>query len=199
MAERIATIQDLEFDADYDPQVAKNTAVQFAFEENQSVYKVYLRYVDLLEHLESIHSQSSVTGLAIIKAFDSLSNSIEKFKKDTVALRSVKQVQSWRNQIEELIMCIRLRMDETQEKNSPASLAVVAPPSDVKYHSTLKVDLPKFDGSPVNWKNFWVIFEPCIERKKHLADSKKIDALQAAMIMDKFKQEVARAAVGGRK
>ena len=56
VAERIATIQDLEFDANYDPQVAENTAVQFAFEENQSVYKAHLRYIDLLERLVSIHS-----------------------------------------------------------------------------------------------------------------------------------------------
>ena len=117
VAERIATIQDLEFDADYDPQVAENTAVLFAFEENQSVYKAHLRYVDLFERLESIHSQSSVTDLATIKAFDSLSNSIEKFKKDTVAPRSVKQVQSWRNKIEELTAHIRLRMDDTQDKD----------------------------------------------------------------------------------
>ena len=153
VAERIATIQDLEFDAHYDPQVAENTAVLFAFEE-QSVYKAHLRYVDLFERLKSIHSQSSVTGLATIKAFDSLSNSIEKFKKDTVALRSEKQVQSWRNKVEELTTHIRLRMDDTQDKDSSAPLAVVAPPSDVKYHSTLKVDLPKFNGNPVNWKNF---------------------------------------------
>ena len=138
VAEHIATIQDLEFDADYAPQVAENTAVQFAFEENQSVYKAYLHYVDLFECLESIHSQSSVTGLATIKAFDSLSNSIEKFKKDTVALRSVKQVQSWRNKIEELTMRIRLRMDDTQDKDSPSPLAVIVPTCDVKYHSTLK-------------------------------------------------------------
>ena len=58
--------------------------------------------------------------------------------------------QSWRNQIEELITRIRLQMDDTQDKDSTAPLAVVAPPSYVKYHSTLKVDLPKFGGSPVN-------------------------------------------------
>ena len=173
------------------------TQLLFAFEENQSVYKAHMCYVDLFERLESIYSQNSVTGLATIKAIDSLSNSIEKFKKDTVALRSVKQVQSWRNKIEELTMHIRLRMDDTQDKDSPALLAIIAPHSDVKYHSTLNMDLPKFDGNPVNWKNFWALFEPRIEREKHLADSDKISALQTAMIMDKSKQEVARATVGG--
>ena len=197
VAERIATIQNLEFDANYDSQVAENTAVLFTFEENQSLYKAHLRYVDLFERLESIHPQSSVTGLAAIKAFDSLSNSIEKFKKDTVALRSVKQVQRWRNKIEELTKHLRLRMDDTRDKDSPAPLAVVAPPTDVKYHSTLKVDLPIFDRNPVNWKNFWALFEPRIEREKHLADSEKISALQTAMITDKSKQEVARAALEG--
>ena len=122
----------------------------FAFEEKQSVYRAHLRYVNLFERLESNHSQSSVTSLATIKAFDSLSNSIEKFKKDTLALQSVKQVQSWGNHIEKLITRIRVRMDDSQDKVSPAPRAIVAPPSDVKYHSTLKVDIPKFDGSPMN-------------------------------------------------
>ena len=88
-------------------------------------------------------------------------------------------------------------MDD-QPKSRPTSPVSSTPTSTiVKYHSTLKVDLPKFDGNPVNWKNFWALFEPRIEREKHLADSEKISALQAAMITDKSKQEVARAAVGG--
>ncbi len=197
VAERIAAIEKVDFDADYDPQIADNTAVQLDFEKRQIIYTAHLRYVNPMERLESIYAQSVVTGMATIKSFDSLSDDIGNFKQETVALRSVEQVRNWRNEIEDIVAHIRLRMDN-QPKSRPTSPVSSTPTStNVKYRSTLKVDLPKFDGNPVNWKNFWALFEPRIEREKYLANSEKISALQAAMITDKSKQEVARAAVGG--
>ncbi len=46
-------------------------------------------------------------------------------------------------------------MDD-QPKSRPTSPVSSTPTSTVvKYHSTLKVDLPKFEGNPVNWKDFY--------------------------------------------
>ena len=73
VAERIAAIEKVDFDADYDPQIADNTAVQLDFEKRQIIYTAHLRYVNLMERLESIYAQRVVTGMATIKSFDSIS------------------------------------------------------------------------------------------------------------------------------
>jgi len=57
VAELVAVIEELDFDADYDSQIAENTAVLISFEKQQIIYLAYFSYVNLMECLESIHSQ----------------------------------------------------------------------------------------------------------------------------------------------
>ncbi len=61
VAERIAAIEKVDFDADYDPQIADNTAVQLDFEKRQIIYTAHLRYVNLMERLESIYAQRELS------------------------------------------------------------------------------------------------------------------------------------------
>ncbi len=68
--------------------------------------------------------------MATIKSFDSLSDDIGNFKQETVA---VEQVRDWRNEIEDIVARIRLRMDD-QSKSHPTSPVSSTPTSTiVKY------------------------------------------------------------------
>jgi len=67
------------------------------------------------------------------------------------------------------------------------SIAITsAPPKS----SRLKLELPKFSGDMLDWREFWNIFSPRLEREPDLEDYERINCLEDAMLDDKAKEIV---------
>ncbi len=51
----------------------------------------------------------------------------------------------------------------------------------VRATSRLKLDLPKFSGDMLDWRQFWSLFSVRIEREIGLTDPEKVSCLEEAM------------------
>ena len=88
-----------------------------------------------------------------------------------------------------------VRSTDDSSASSHESTDPVAPAPRV-HHSKLKLELPKFSGDLLQWKDFWDLFSAVIEME-HLSDREKICHLQTSMHTDEAKSVVRHTASKG--
>ena len=82
------------------------------------------------------------------------------------------------------------------EMSSISKTTMSSPEKPCHYSSRVKVPLPKFDGSPLDWKRFLELFTSIIEKDVSLSESEKCCLLTDAMSTPETKELVKAATLG---
>ena len=127
-----------------------------------------------------------VTNHAVLAQLKELEIRHNQFRKDPYQLVVFSEVEALREGTLSLIHEIRERVEEastpaTSGAASALSTTVVPVPAPEKHHSRLKIDLPTFSGSPLDWHDFWKLFSSILDRETDLSDAECICLLVKAM------------------
>ena len=179
-----------------------NTELLDAYQENMDAAKAWMAGDRLQDKVHDLMAMDSLddqyhkqTYDRVVSDFDTFRQSIKKIPTRTVLC-------AMKDDLQPVIrdLCTRihkdLRVAAASGRSPDARSNHGSTPPTHHHHSKLCLELPKFTGDLLQWKDFWNLFNAVIEGE-HLSDREKICHLQTAMRSEEAKTVVRHAAVAG--
>ena len=196
--------------------------------EYVSALDLYHRAEEIQEELVALHNRAADTTLRELDlSLQTLSKETSQMKRKLREMESYPPLVELQQQITELIRKIeRIRAKEAQKErleeqkredalkvqlesaraaaaahpHSSSTTAVSTPPGSrhLSLASKIKLEVPKFDGNPLHWFQFWGDFEELIASNTSLTNIEKFTYLNQALLTPES-QKIAAEAGGPRK
>ena len=196
--------------------------------EYVSALDLYHRAEEIQEELVALHNRAADTTLRELDlSLQTLSKETSQMKRKLREMESYPPLVELQQQITELIRKIeRIRAKEAQKErleeqkredalkvqlesaraaaaahpHSSSTTAVSTPPGSrhLSLASKIKLEVPKFDGNPLHWFQFWGDFEELIASNTSLTNIEKFTYLNQALLTPES-QKIAVEAGGPRK
>ena len=194
--------------------------------EYVSALDLYHRAEEIQEELVALHNRAADTTLRVLDlSLQTLSQETSQMKRKLREMESYPPLVELQQQITELICKIeRIRDKEAQNledqkredalkvqlesvraaaaahPHSSSTTAVSTPPESwhLSLASKIKLEVPKFDGNPLYWCQFWGDFEELIASNTSLTNIEKFTYLNQALLTPES-QKIAAEAGGPRK
>ena len=196
--------------------------------EYVSALDLYHRAEEIQEELVALHNRAADTTLREMDlSLQTLSKETSQMKRKLREMESYPPLVELQQQITELIRKIeRIRAKEAQKErleeqkredalkvqlesaraaaaahpHSSSTTAVSTPPGSrhLSLASKIKLEVPKFDGNPLHWFQFWGDFEELIASNTSLTNIEKFTYLNQALLTPES-QKIAAEAGGPRK
>ena len=194
--------------------------------EYVSALDLYHRAEEIQEQLVALHTRAADTTLRVLDlSLQTLSKETSQMKRKLREMESYPPLVELQQQITELICKIeRIRAKEAQKledqkredalkvqlesvraaaaahPHSSSTTAVSTPPGSrhLSLASKIKLEVPKFNGNPLHWFQFWGDFEELIASNTSLTNIEKFTYLNQALLTPES-QKIAAEAGGPRK
>ena len=194
--------------------------------EYVSALDLYHRAEEIQEELVALYTRAADTTLRVLDlSLQTLSKETSQIKRKLREMESYPPLVELQQQITELIRKIeRIRDKEAQKledqkredalkvqlesvraaaaahPHSSSTTAVSTPPGSrhLSLASKIKLEVPKFDGNPLHWFQFWGDFEELIASNTSLTNIEKFTYLNQALLTPES-QKIAAEAGGPRK
>ena len=207
-----------------DVTLSRQTAETYL--EYVSALDLYHRAEEIQEELVALHTRAADTTLRVLDlSLQTLSKETSQMKRKLREMESYPPLVELQQQITELIRKIERIMDKEAEKledqkredalkvqlesvraaaaahpHSSSTTAVSTPPESrhLSLASKIKLEVPKFDGYPLHWFQFWGDFEELIASNTSFTNIEKFTYLNQALLTPES-QKIAAEAGGPRK
>ena len=164
------------------------------FDAYQTLFDVAQAWADggcLEDDARDLVAIKDLSGVYARKFYEDLLTAFKTFRQTLKSLPANKSLLAVQKRLEAIMADLGQRIDHDVRSTDDSSVSShestdpVAPAPCV-HHSKLKLELPKFSGDLLQWKDFWDLFSAVIETE-HLSDREKICHLQTSMRTDEAK------------
>ena len=215
-------LENIDEAADITP--SRHTAETYL--EYVSALDLYHRAEEIQEELVALHTRAADTTLRVLDlSLQTLSKETSQMKRKLREMESYPPLVELQQQITELIRKIERIKDKEAQKledqkredalkvqlesvraaaaahpHSSSNTAVSTPPGSrhLSLASKIKLEVPKFNGNPLHWFQFWGDFEELIASNTSLTNIEKFTYLNQALLTPES-QKIAAKAGGPRK
>ena len=199
--ERLCEITEEDAEEAVEEQRDANSAL---FDAYQTLFDVAQAWADggcLEDDARDLVAIKDLSGVYARKSYEDLLSAFKIFRQTLKSLPANNSLLAVQKRLEPIMADLGERIDndvrstDDTSASSHESTDPVAPAPRI-HHSKLKLELPKFSGDLLQWKDFWDLFSAVIETE-HLSDREKICHLQTSMRTDEAKSVVRHAASKG--
>ncbi len=173
--------------------------VIFNIEEMISKMKFYQEGVILFQTIKEINNSDTLLAPSVISRITRLDSQIEQYLKSTLDYVHDEDIHTMCAELRDGMFHLTRALAQAQEANCPISTStqVTKPEIIVNSRSSrLKVSLPKYDGSPLEWRRFLELFTTVIDKDSTLRDSEKTCLLLESMDTPETREVVKAASTG---
>ena len=159
----------------------------------------YQEIVILLQTLKEVSKSGNLLASSVVSKITRLDSQIELYLKSTLDYIYDEDINSMCTELQQDMLHITRSLAQAQESSSTSSTTTIATKPEIVVNSRtsrLKVSLPKYDGSPLEWRRFLELFTTVIEKDSTLRDSEKTCLLLESMDTPETKEVVKAASVG---
>ena len=171
----------------------------FNIEEMITKMNYYQEGVILLQTLKEVSKSGNLLASSVVSKITRLDSQIELYLKSTLDYIYDEDINSMCTELQQDMLHITRSLAQAQESSSTSSMTTIATKPEIVVNSRtsrLKVSLPKYDGSPLEWRRFLELFTTVIEKDSTLRDSEKTCLLLESMDTPETKEVVKAASVG---
>ena len=162
----------------------------FNIEEMITKMNYYQEGVVLLQTLKEVSKSGNLLASSVVSKITRLDSQIEEYLKSKL---DYEDINSMCTELQQDMLHITRSLAQAQESSSTSSTTTIATKPEIVVNSKisrLKVSLPKYDGSPQEWRRFLELFTTVIEKDSTLRDSEKTCLLLESMDTPETKEVV---------
>ena len=139
----------------------------FNIEEMITKMNYYQEGVILFQTLKEVSKSGNLLASSVVSKITQLNSQIELYMKSTLDYIYNEDINFMCTELQQDILYITRSLAQAQESSSTSSTTTIATKPEIFVNSRtsrLKVSLPKYDGSPLEWRRFLELFTTVIER-----------------------------------
>ena len=198
---QVCTTEQLEAEEEDEmKQRSHHAELQEAYQILVDACQAWHHGYQIQETICELFDSEDVIGTYARKAYEQVAADLKEYRRTIMKMPPDEELNRLRDELNPAFRELTTKMDEelrlattpdisASSHHSSASPVTARPPP-----SKLKLEIPRFSGDILQWKDFWHVFSSIMEKETTLSDAEKICHLTTAMQSPEAKTVVQRAA-----